>query len=95
MPPIAAADAIIDHTRVRLGSIIGLGFNLELDTRLKLITAMAFSAKDTDKSVTFRSGRVGDWRECFTPKHVEEFKSSDPYSSLVQLGYEQDGDWTI
>ena len=93
--PFAAADTIIDHTLAHLNRILGLEFNFLQSTRLNLIKDMALSSKDTDKSVTFRGGRVGDWKECFTEKHVEEFKASDPYAILVQLGYEQNEDWTI
>ena len=93
--PFLAADAIINHTMVRLTRVLDLKFNLEHGRYVKLAQAMVDSARDTDKSITFRSGRVGDWKECFTEKHVKEFKYSDPFNYLVQLGYEEDEDWTL
>ena len=41
---------------------------------------------------TFRKGRVGDWREEFTPKVKEEFKRRAG-DWLIRLGYEENNDW--
>lgn len=44
------------------------------------------------KSPTFRSGKIGDWREKFSEENKQLFK--DVAGDLVsRLGYEQDGDW--
>ncbi len=46
------------------------------------------------KSGTFRSGKVGDWRQYFTPANVEVFKQSTG-DLLQNLGYEQDSSWSL
>jgi hypothetical protein len=44
------------------------------------------------KSRTFRSGRIGGWREYFTPEHKRLFLDVAG-DLLVRLGYESDADW--
>jgi len=46
------------------------------------------------KSGTFRSGRVGDWRQYFTQANVDFFKQSTG-DLLQKLGYEQDDAWSL
>lgn len=50
------------------------------------------TAIDPQRSPTFRSGKVGGWREHFTPEHKQLFKH---YAGdlLVKLDYEKDLDW--
>ena len=50
------------------------------------------SSIDTTRSPTFRSGKVGGWREHFTVDHKDLFKK---YAGdlLVKLGYETGLDW--
>jgi len=43
-------------------------------------------------SPTFRTGRIGNWKEEFTPKVTEAFKAHDN-GWLVRLGYEKDDTW--
>jgi hypothetical protein len=45
------------------------------------------------KSGTFRSGKVGDWRQHFTQKNIDFFKQSTG-NLLVRLGYEADDNWS-
>ena len=45
------------------------------------------------KSGTFRSGKVGDWRQHFTQKNIDFFKQSTG-DLLVKLGYEEDDNWS-
>jgi hypothetical protein len=47
---------------------------------------------DPQRSPTFRSGKVGGWREHFTPEITALFKQ-EASDLLVQLGYEKDMDW--
>ena len=44
------------------------------------------------KSPTFRSGKVGGWREKFTDEHKRLFKEMTG-ELLVQLAYEENADW--
>lgn len=46
------------------------------------------------KSGTFRSGKVGDWRQYFTQNNVDFFKKSTG-DLLVKLGYEEDDTWSL
>jgi hypothetical protein len=46
------------------------------------------------KSGTFRSGKVGEWRQHFTQKNVDFFKQSTG-DLLVKLGYEDNDTWTL
>ena len=51
------------------------------------------SAKiDPERSPTFRSGKVGGWKEHFTPAIKDQFKQVTG-DLLVRLGYEKDQDW--
>jgi len=43
---------------------------------------------------TTRKGIVGDWRNHFTERHVQRFKERCGHF-LIQLGYEQDMNWTF
>jgi hypothetical protein len=46
------------------------------------------------KSGTYRSGRVGDWRQHFSQANVDFFKQSTG-DLLQKLGYEQDDAWSL
>jgi len=47
----------------------------------------------SDKSSTFRQGRVGGWRDELTPDHIALFKAVAG-NQLIGLGYEADLDWS-
>ncbi|GAB4476170.1 MAG: sulfotransferase domain-containing protein [Anaerolineales bacterium] len=44
------------------------------------------------RSPTFRKGRIGGWREAFTPEHKRLFKEYGA-GILERLGYERDANW--
>ncbi|MCS1350143.1 sulfotransferase domain-containing protein [Mechercharimyces sp. CAU 1602] len=48
---------------------------------------------DPNTSYTFRSGRIGEWRQKFNRKHRQAFKQIDKQNLLIKLGYEQDHRW--
>jgi hypothetical protein len=50
------------------------------------------SSIDPTRSPTFRSGKVGGWRQSFTQQHTQLFKEVAG-DLLVHLGYERDNDW--
>jgi sulfotransferase 6B1 len=50
------------------------------------------SSIDPSKSVTFRSGKTGEWKQHFTNEHKEIFKDVAG-DLLIKLGYESDNDW--
>lgn len=77
-------DLILDYLETK-------GFHAEItraDARLSLGNAV-----QPKKSGTFRSGKVGDWRQHFTQKNVDTFKQSTG-DLLEKLGYEADDNWS-
>jgi sulfotransferase 6B1 len=44
------------------------------------------------KSTTFREGKIGAWKEYFTPEHKDLFKKHAG-QILIDLGYEKDFNW--
>ena len=44
------------------------------------------------KSATFRKGAIGDWRNHFSPDHIDAFKEVAG-QHLIDLGYERDLNW--
>jgi hypothetical protein len=47
---------------------------------------------DPGRSPTFRSGRVGGWKEQFSPENKRLFKDVAG-ELLIRLGYESNLDW--
>lgn len=45
-----------------------------------------------EKSPTFRKGKIGAWRDHFTPEHKSMFKQVAG-DLLIELGYERDNNW--
>ena len=58
------------------------------DRRVEAIASRVWS----DRSSTFRSGRIGGWKDTFSEAHVAAFKATAG-DVLVDLGYERDLDW--
>lgn len=92
------------HETVRGLVLYGLGrvaplFNYKIavngDVFDLLIDAMVAEAGDTDRSITFRKGTIGQWREEFTPEIVDLFKEHDKNNWLVRLGYEENDKWRV
>jgi hypothetical protein len=54
--------------------------------------AILEQAVQPHKSRTFRSGRIGSWRDYFTPEHKRLFKD-EAGDLVVRLGYEPSNDW--
>ena len=79
----AVLNTILDHVLAR-------GYPLSCDRN------QAFRTLDgninPEASPTFRSGRVGSWRDAFTEEHKKIFKQIAG-DLLIQLGYEQDDRW--
>jgi hypothetical protein len=68
----------------RIADFIGYPFDEEVYNKI--------SADLFGKSRTFRSGKIGGWKEAFTEEHKELFK--ERYSQILDgLGYEQDNNW--
>jgi hypothetical protein len=74
---------VLDHAVQR-------GFPLRT-SRSTAIRALAESI-DPQRSPTFRSGKVGAWRDRFSAENKQLFKQVAA-NLLVRLGYEQDDAW--
>jgi hypothetical protein len=79
----AALGQVFDHAVRR-------GFSPSLE-RSRAIQTLANSI-DPQRSPTFRSGKVGSWRDQFSPENKALFKEIAG-DLLVRLGYEQDNEW--
>lgn len=78
-----AVGKVFDHAVAR-------GFRCEGsrdEAVLDLVTSI-----NPHESPTFRSGKVGGWKEYFTPQHKALFKQVAG-DLLITLGYEKDMDW--
>lgn len=79
----ATLEAILEHAQ-------GRGFPVQGD-RAQALQLLEW-AIDPENSPTFRSGKIGGWREQFTPEHKAVFKELAG-ELLVKLGYEADLNW--
>jgi len=73
---------IIDHCLTRI----------PLPSPRRLLLEALESSINPGRSPTFRSGKIGEWRKCFTEGHKKTFKDVAG-DLLIKLGYEQDNDW--
>jgi len=89
--PCGVADALVRHALDRLGQVFGLRFS-QPDTA-DLVGRMVAAAADRDRSLTFRAGRVGDWRSEMNDEHKRLFRKSDKNNWLLRLGYEENPVW--
>lgn len=78
----ATLDRILDHFLARA----------PLPTPRQLILNALESSIDSSRSVTFRSGKSGEWKKYFTEEHKRIFKDVAG-DLLVRLGYERNNDW--
>jgi hypothetical protein len=74
---------VLDHAVVR-----GFRYHGEREKAIELLS----SSIDPQRSPTFRSGKVGGWKDYFTVEHKRLFKQVAG-DLLVELGYESDLDW--
>lgn len=74
---------IYDHVISR-----GFPYNRSRDKALEILE----SAIDPSRSPTFRSGKIGGWKDYFKDAHKDLFKQVAG-KMLVDLGYEKDMDW--
>lgn len=81
----------LSRTMVRiLEHAISGGFNLQVSLD-KAIDALKLEI-DPQKSPTFRSGKIGKWKEYFSEQHIKMFKEVSG-DLLIRLGYENDNNW--
>jgi len=66
--------------------------HLDVELAEEEVQYVADNTFSTDSS-TFRKGLIGDWENNFDPEHVAAFKD-EAGDWLVELGYEDDLDWT-
>jgi hypothetical protein len=76
-------ERILDHVQNR-----GLTVKLSRDESLRVMD----ESINPERSPTFRSGKIGKWRESFKDSHKSIFKEVAG-DLLIQLGYEENNDW--
>ncbi|MBN2499199.1 MAG: hypothetical protein JXB38_00450, partial [Anaerolineales bacterium] len=81
--PRVALGQVFDHA-VQCGFVTQVSREQAIDTLLSRI--------QPKNSPTFRSGKVGGWKEHFTAAHKALFKEVSG-DLLVRLGYEDNADW--
>lgn len=91
--PRAVAEAILDYSLARRGQVIERSVEFLPDKKGKVLDEMVRCAGLTESSPTFRSGKIGDWREHFTPRVREAFREAGGDAWLVQMGYEEGEEW--
>jgi hypothetical protein len=79
----AALVKMLDFARDR-----GFRMRLSMDQAVDLLSM----AIDPQRSFTFRSGKIGDWRSHFSAEHIRLFKEVAG-DLLIRLGYERDLNW--
>jgi hypothetical protein len=84
----------VQHKRETLEKIMAhaAGRGLVIGTEGEAALDILEKAIDPNQSPTFRSGKVGGWKEHFTSEHKDLFKQVTG-DLLVRLGYEKDPDW--
>lgn len=81
--PRVALGQVFDHAVQR-----GFTCNVEREQAVEVL----LSRIQPENSPTFRSGKVGGWKEHFTAAHKALFKKISG-DLLVRLGYEDNADW--
>ena len=94
LDPHGTAEKVIEYTIERMGNILTKVPTINKAIKREMVDAMVKSSRQTHKSLTFRKGAVGDWKDHFKEEHVAAFKLSDRTNALVSLGYEEDEDWS-
>jgi hypothetical protein len=79
----ATLERVLDHAQSR-----GLTVKLLREEALRVLDA----AINPERSPTFRSGKIGKWRQSFNEAHKNAFKEIAG-DLLIQLGYEENYDW--
>lgn len=77
----------------QLQTIRQLADHLDLTLSTDEVRYIRENVFSTDSS-TFRKGLIGDWKNHFTPEHVDAFKQ-EAGDWLVKMGYEEDDHWGI
>lgn len=74
---------ILDHA-----VLCGLSLEIEQKTAVRILSSVI----DPKRSPTFRSGKIGKWRDAFSNEHIKLFKDVAG-DLLLRLRYEKDFDW--
>lgn len=90
--PRATATAFVTYIYERMGKANGYKITLHPDAIAEISDLLVEAMGRKESSVTFRKGKVGGWRDEFTPEITEIFKARAG-DWLQRLGYEEDKDW--
>ncbi|WP_408006224.1 sulfotransferase domain-containing protein [Pseudalkalibacillus sp. A8] len=76
-----------------VNEIVGFLYGSSLDTDTKsLLVEQMIKNVNPSKSITFRKGLIGDWKNEFDLEVTNAFKEVAG-SLLIELGYEKDLEW--
>lgn len=93
--PKQAAREILEYGFRRIIGCLGWEEGIRADDAEceTIAQQMAEASRQTERSPTYREGKVGGWREAFTDEHKDLFKATDAAGWLMKLGYEEGKDW--
>jgi hypothetical protein len=84
---------LVNNRRQALGAIADRFLaRIPLSVGSERLVDLLESAINPGRSVTYRSGKTGEWRKYFKPEHNRLFKDVSG-DLLVRLGYEAGSDW--
>lgn len=85
--PAEWSKAVFTYALNRTAMMFGKRVEASPESLERMAQTMIERGNRTELSSTFRKGRVGDWRETFTPRHIELFKQSDRHNRLAEMGW--------
>jgi len=90
---------LLEKPEEELGRLLGfLGADASGPTVRRCVRAASFErlaggrSRGQEAASFFRKGVAGDWKNVFTERNKQDFKAAAG-DLLIELGYEEDGDW--
>jgi hypothetical protein len=90
--PKQTARSFIRYAYDRMSHVHGARVQIPDKVMDNATVLMLGAMKVKENSLTFRKGKIGEWKKEFTPKVTEEFKRRGG-RWLIELGYEEDDNW--
>ena len=92
MRPEETSREFIEYVYQRMGLVYGIKTVIPDEVMDDAVALMLKAMGRKQDSMTFRKGKVGGWKDEFTPRIKQEFKKRAG-SWLIELGYEEDDNW--
>lgn len=90
---IEVAGLVLRYIYGKTAAYNGIGIELDAEDFSREVNRLTLTMQRPEKSITYRSGKTGEWQEHFTDEHKALFKASDKNNWLIKLGYENDRNW--